>query len=297
MIGKVRIQGFRGLNVNTELKRVNIVAGENGTGKTSFLEALFLSTLFQSDMTDIDINNSFIYAMASRGDIISAFSTLSDSDVTLDNNTVTFKKKGPYNLEVYVNNEKTVEVVATRVSISMEGLSGPISLPTVRAINRVNNGYSPLYISTFFDNSGNPERIFSVARRKNRGIKSRFEILQDEYGVFKLYYDSLPAYVIGRGILKREMIRFGLDASNLLLIDEVEDSLHPDLVMQVLNDIKQSNTQTMLTTHVNEVIKMASKIFNDTEATVIYLAKRGYKTYRLSEITEFEEPLSWLGYV
>lgn len=297
VIGKVEIQGFRGLKVSAELKKVNIVVGENGSGKTSFLEAIFLSTIFQSDMNENDINSSFIYTMNSRGDILSAFSSLSDSLVTLDNNTVTFKKKDPYSLEVYVNDEEVAEINLKTASFSMEGVSGPVLLPVVKIHKKIYKGYSPIYISTFFDNSGNPERIFSIAKRKNREIKSRFEILQDEYGLFKLYYDSLPAYVIGRGILKREIIKFSLAASNLLLIDEIEDSLHPDLVIQVLNDIKQSNAQTIFTTHVNEVIRIASKVFDETEAIVLYLTKRGYRTYKLSEISEFEKPLSWLGYV
>ena len=306
MIRRAEVQGFRGLNVTADLKKVNIVVGENGTGKTSFLEALFLATLFQSDMSEADITNSFNYAMVSRGDMLSAFSALSDSTVTLmdedasstnGRNIVNFKKKDIYSLEVYVNDDKVAEISVKRAQISLEGLSGPIFLPVANLIKRVNNGYSPFYISTFFDNSTNPERIFSIARRKNKKIESKFEILQDEYGMFKLYYGSIPAYVIGRGILKREMIRLGLAASNLLLIDEIEDSLHPDLVMQVLQDIKHSNAQVVFTTHVNEVVKMASKVFDDNEVAVIYLTKRGYKVYRLSELSEFEKPLSWLGYV
>lgn len=248
-------------------------------------------------MNDSDIITSFTYAMSSRGDELSAFLSILDSVVTLDDSKVTFKRKDPYNLEVHVNDDKVAEINVKTASLSMEGLSGPVLLPLVRIHKRVNKGYSPIYISTFFDNSGNPERIFSIAKRKNKEIKSKFEILQDEYGQFKLYYDSLPAYVMGRGILKREMIKFGLVASNLLLIDEIEDSLHPDLIMQILNDIKQSNTQTVFTTHVNEVIKMASKVFDENEITILYLTRRGYKTYKLSEISEFENPLSWLGYV
>ncbi|BDC17750.1 hypothetical protein HS5_06400 [Acidianus sp. HS-5] len=267
------------------------MVGENGTGKTSFLEALFLSTLFQSDMSENDINTLFLYAMSSGGDSLSAFSSLSDSTVVLDNNTVTFKKKDSYSLEVDINGEKVTEVN------KMELLSEPLFSPSVKVYKKVDNGYFPVYISTFFDRSGNLERIFSIAKRKNRKIKTEFEILQDKYGQFKLYYDLLPAYVIGRGILKREMIKFGLKASNLLLIDEIEDSLHPDMIVQVLKEIREGNTQILLTTHVNEVIKMVNKIFDENEALVLYLTREGYKAYKLSEISEFEMPLSWLGYV
>ncbi|BCU67934.1 hypothetical protein HS7_13710 [Sulfolobales archaeon HS-7] len=297
VITKVNIDGFRGLKVNAELNKVNIVVGENGTGKTSFLEAIFLSTLFQSYENDSDFITSFTYAMNSRGDVLSAFSTLSDSVITIDHTTVSFRKKDLYNLEAYVNEDKVAEVNVKNALLSMEGLSGPLLLPLVVIQKKVNNGYYPIYISTFFDNAGNPEKIFSVAKRKNREIKSEFEILLDEYGQPRLHYNLLPAYVMGRGILKKEMIKFSLTASNLLLIDEIEDSLHPDLVMQVLNDIKQSGIQTIFTTHVNEVIKMASKVFDENESTILYFTRGGCKTYKFSEVSEFDKPLSWLGYL
>jgi AAA15 family ATPase/GTPase len=297
-ISEVAVEGFRGLKIDTELKRVNIVVGENGSGKTSFLESIFMSTLFQSDINDNDIHTSLIYMLSSRGDILSAFSTLSDSKVRLDDVITQFEKIDPYSIDVKVNNEKVAEIRVKSGILTTENLSGPLFLPILRIIKRVDIKYSPLYISTFFDSSGNPERIYSIAKRKNNKIESNFEILQDEYGQFRLYYDRLPAYVMGRGLLKRELIKLALMSSDILLIDEIEDSLHPDLVMEVLNDIKrEEGVQVIFTTHVNEVVKMAGKVLNDSEAQVIYLSKAGYKTYELSEISEFEKPLSWLGYV
>lgn len=297
-ISEVAVEGFRGLKIATELKRVNIVVGENGSGKTSFLESIFMSTLFQSDINDNDIQTSLIYMLSSRGDVLSAFSTLSDSKVRLDDVITQFEKIDPYSIDVKVNNEKVAEIRVKSGILTTENLSGPLFSPIPRVIKRVNIKYSPLYISTFFDSSGNPERIYSIAKRKNKKIESNFEILQDEYGLFRLYYDRLPAYVMGRGLLKRELIKLALTSSDILLIDEIEDSLHPDLVMEVLNDIKrEEGVQVIFTTHVNEVVKMAGKVLNDSEAQVIYLSKAGYKTYELSEIFEFEKPLSWLGYV
>nr|WP_011225225.1 AAA family ATPase [Sulfolobus islandicus]CAG38268.1 hypothetical protein [Sulfolobus islandicus] len=298
-ISEVKIEGFRGLEIASKLKRVNIVVGENGSGKTSFLESIFMSALFQSDINDNDVNTSLYYVLNSRGDMLSAFSSLSDSKVTLDNTTTQFKKVDPYSLDVEINNEKVAEIRIKSGILTTETLSGPLLLPVVKIVKRVEIKYSPIYISTFFDSSGNPERIYSIAKRKNREkIKSDLEILQDQFGLFKIYYGKLPAYVMGRGLLKRELIRLALMSSNILLIDEIENSLHPDLVMEVLKDIKdEENTQVIFTTHVNEVIKMAGKVFDNEEVQVLYLSRGGYKTYEISEISEFEKPLSWLGYV
>jgi len=295
-ISKVIVEGFRGLKIDTELKRVNIIVGENGSGKTSFLESIFMSTLFQSDMNDIQ--TSLIYMLNSRGDILSTFSTLSDSKVTLDGVITQFKKIDPYSIDVKINNEKVAEIRVKSGMLTTKKLSEPLFLPTISYIKRVNVKYSPLYISASFDSQSNTERIYSTAKRRNKEAKSGFEILLGGYGQFKLHYDGLPAYVMGRGLLKRELIKLALTSSDILLIDEIEDSLHPDLLMEVLNDIKrEEGVQVIFTTHVNEVVKMAGKLFNDSEAQVIYLSKVGYKTHKLSEIIEFEKPLSWLGYV
>jgi len=43
-ISEANVEGFRGLKIDTKLKRVNIVVGENGGGKTSFLESIFMTT-------------------------------------------------------------------------------------------------------------------------------------------------------------------------------------------------------------------------------------------------------------
>jgi Recombinational DNA repair ATPase (RecF pathway) len=211
IISEVAVEGFRGLKIATRLKRVNIVVGENGSGKTSFLESIFMSTLFQSDMSDYDINSSLLYMLNSRGDSLSAFSTLSSSKVKLDDVTIQLKRNDPYSLDVEINGERVAEITVKSISISLlEIQSMPIFLPTARIEKRIRTRYSPLYISTFFDSSGNPEKIYSIAKRKSKDkVRTGLEILQDVYGQFRLYYGTLPAYVMGRGLLKRELIKLG----------------------------------------------------------------------------------------
>jgi hypothetical protein len=125
-----------------------------------------MSTLFQSDINDNDIQTSVFYILNSRGDILSAFSTVSDSKVRLDDVITQFKKIDPYSIDVEINNEKVAEIRVKSGILITENLSGPLFLPIARTIKRVNIKYSPLYISTFFDSSGNPERIYSISKRK-----------------------------------------------------------------------------------------------------------------------------------
>lgn len=285
-INEVVVEGFRGLKVNVKLKRVNIVLGENGSGKTSFLESIFIPTLLQSELNNNDIRTLLLYTLSARGDVLSAIQTLSDSEVLIDGVTTKFKKIDPYTINIEINNIKVAEIKAKPWS------------PLTLAVLKTNNKYSlPLYISTSFDSSDNPKMIYDVVKRKIRG-ESTFDLLLDEHGRLTLYYDKLPVYVIGRGLLKRELIRLALMSSDILLIDEIESSLHQDLLTEVLNDIKrEQGSQVIFTTNSNEVMKIIGKTFNDSEAQIIYLSKAGYKTYNLSEITNFEKPFNWLGYV
>jgi len=285
-INEVVVEGFRGLKVNVKLKRVNIVLGENGSGKTSFLESIFIPTLLQSELNNNDIRTLLLYTLSARGDVLSAIQTLSDSEVLIDGVTTKFKKIDPYTINIEINNIKVAEIKAKPWS------------PLTLAVLKTNNKYSlPLYISTSFDSSDNPKMIYDVVKRKIRG-ESTFDLLLDEHDRLTLYYDELPVYVIGRGLLKRELIRLALMSSDILLIDEIESSLHQDLLTEVLNDIKrEQGSQVIFTTNSNEVMKIIGKTFNDSEAQIIYLSKAGYKTYNLSEITNFEKPFNWLGYV
>jgi len=52
-INTLSIENFRGINSDKlPIKKVNVIIGENGSGKTSFLEAVFLFT---------SVDNNFIH--------------------------------------------------------------------------------------------------------------------------------------------------------------------------------------------------------------------------------------------
>jgi energy-coupling factor transporter ATP-binding protein EcfA2 len=289
MVEKVRVRGFRGLNLELNLKRVNIIIGENGSGKTSLLEAIFLATLFQSDLNYFSSNFHFYYAMVSRGDPLSAFSTLGDSEVITDGTSVAFEKSDHRTLLVYVNGEKVAEVIVTDLLTR-----NPI--PIVKLLKPVQGGLSPFLITPYFDYNGVPETVFSLAELKSKATNG-FGIIRNEFGQFTLFYKDTPAFMIGRGVLKTELIKLILSFSNPVLIDGLESSLHPDNLREVLSAIKRSDAQVLFTTYSDDVLKLAGKLFGDDEAQVIYLWKGGHKEYKLSELSEFEKPLSWVGYI
>jgi len=309
MITKVSIKGFRGLNIEANLKKINVVIGKNGTGKTSFLEAIFLSSLFYSEYTENEINELVAYTFNSRGNTFSSYLTIEDTEILMwDGNEelkLIFKRKDPYTLNIlYPDSKKPVaNIIVENLKIRFpEGVNIPASWPFVRFKQKIiKRKEFPVYISTHFDSYSIPEKIVSYAR--NKGIKSNFEILQDAYGFYTLHEikdnKAIPAYVIGRGLLKEELIRDSLSYASLLLADEIEDSLHPDMLIRVLKSIKESSTQVIFTTHSNEVIKFMTDIFEDNEVNIISLFKGGeYRIYpQMSLFKDLEKPLSWIGYL
>ena len=313
MLTKVSIKGFRGLNVEVNLKKINVVVGKNGTGKTSFLEAIFISSLFYSQYTEHEIEGLLLYTLNSRGNAFSSYFTIGNAEVTMwDENKelkVVYKREDPYTLDIYCQEKPVANILVEPLRlIFSEGANIPSYTIRVKVKQKESlQGILPVYLSTHFDSSGIPEMIISKARynkaRYKEIKKSNFEILQDVYGSYNLHYLSeekaIPAYVIGRGLLKEELIRDSLSYASLILIDEIEDSLHPDMVIKVLKDMKESNAQVIFTTHSNEVVKFMTNIFEDVEANIIYLFGVGdYKVYyEPSLFKDFEKPLSWVGYL
>ncbi|MCG3109002.1 DNA replication and repair protein RecF [Metallosphaera sp. J1] len=300
MIKSISIDGFRGLKFNDKVSRVNLIIGENSSGKTSFLEAIFFSTLLLSNRVMMsDANSQLIYMFNSRGEALSSFATIGDSLIHIDNNEIKIKRVSPLELSVLLDNREIAKITVERISFSHNEGSGAVLIPTLSVKDtRGTSDYFPVYISVYFDNFDNPERIISYS--KKAGGKSQFEILKDDYDQFKLFYSSLPVYSVGRGFLKKELIRASLSYANILLVDEIEDSLHPDYVRDVLKSLLDAReVQSFIVTHSNEVIKMASRLASDSSDIAIYYfnRERKYAKYSLTDLSSFDSPLSWAGYI
>jgi len=307
MISKVSIKDFRGLNVQADLKKINVVVGKNGTGKTSFLEAIFLSSLFYSRYAESEIEALALYTLNSRGNAFSSYLTIENAEVSMwDDNEelkVIYKRDDPYTLNVLYPEKPIASLTLEPFKVSYAGgISTPSYTLRVKLKQKeLRQRVFPVYLSTRFDSVDIPEKIISYAKYK--GVKSNFEILQDEYGSYTLHRiidnKAIPVYLIGRGLLKEELIKDSLSYASFVLIDEIEDSLHPEMVMRVLKSMKETKSQVIFTTHSNDVIEFMTNIFEDDEVNIIYLFGVGdYKVYyKLSLFKDFEKPLSWVGYL
>ncbi|BDC17416.1 AAA family ATPase [Acidianus sp. HS-5] len=296
------INGYRGISAeNIPLNKVNIIIGENGSGKTSFLEAVFLVTLLNSAYPLDERMNWLTHTFFSRGDVLSSILTLEDSTIKLDDNKVEIKKEGIDTIRL-VSDYTSVKISLKRSMVVPENALPVIAYSPSYEVEKSNVGvFTPVYITSYFDAFDNPERIISKAKRK--GFESNdLEILRDEVtGYYKLFKGYLPVYVLGRGMLKRELIKASLKFCDVLLVDEVEDSLHPDMLLNVIKETKESNATLFITTHSNEVLKMAYNVYEKEKLNIIVMKDRRVIAYNnpkdVEAIMSLEPSLSWIKYV
>ena len=297
-INTLSVENFRGINSDKlPIKKVNVIIGENGSGKTSFLEAVFLFTLIKSNYAEAEKQLWLNHMFSSRGDPISSILTLQNSSITINDETLKIIRRGRDRIDIQLGNAKLNISLRRSVLFSESGIAGNLYLPQYE----IEGGgeFTPVYITLYFDSYNIPESIISNAKKRSK--LEGLEILKDEVtGQFKLYKDDLPVYVMGRGILKELLIESSINFADVILVDEIEDSLHPDMLIQLMEKMDKANSAFFLTTHSNEVLKIIYNKIKTTELNVIVLKDKRAKAYSEPEdakaIMEMEHSLSWIKY-
>jgi len=298
-INTLSVENFRGINSDKlPIKKVNVIIGENGSGKTSFLEAVFLFTLIKSNYAEAEKQLWLNHMFSSRGDPISSILTLQNSSITINDETLKIIRRVRDKIDIQLGNAKLLNISLRRsVLFSESGMAGTLYLPQFE----IEGGgeFTPIYITLYFDSYNIPESIISNAKKRSK--LEGLEILKDEAtGQFKLYKDDLPVYVMGRGILKELLIESSINFADVILVDEIEDSLHPDMLIQLMEKMDKANSAFFLTTHSNEVLKIIYNKIKTTELNVIVLKDKRAKAYSEPEdakaIMEMEHSLSWIKY-
>jgi len=297
-INTLSVENFRGINSDKlPIKKVNVIIGENGSGKTSFLEAVFLFTLIKSNYSEEEKQLWLNHMFSSRGDIISSILTLQNSSITINDETLKIIRRGRDRIDIQLGNAKLNISLRRSVLFSESGIAGTLYLPQYE----IEGGgeFTPVYITLYFDSYNIPESIISNAKKRSK--LEDLEILKDEVtGQFKLYKDDLPVYVMGRGILKELLIESSISFADVILVDEIEDSLHPDMLIQLMEKMDKANSTFFLTTHSNEALKIIYNKIKTTELNVIVLKDKRAKAYNEPEdvkaIMEMEHSLSWIKY-
>ena len=288
------VNNFRGIEAsNLQIKRVNVIIGKNGSGKTSLLEAVFLFTLLKSTYTDEVVLTWLSHVFQSRGDLVSSIVTLQDSAVSVDGETLTIKRKFG-GIEMNLNGS-TVARVYFRPSA--EGNAYSLSVELNRG--GIEGEYTPVYISTRFDSVNIPETIVSMAKKKAK-LEGLDILREDLTGAYLLHKDGIPVYVLGRGTLKRLLIEAATKFADVILIDEIEDSLFPLESFKVLaKEIAESNSTFFVVTQSHEMLRAIYDSIK--EISVIIMKDRKARSCSdpesVDSLMAMDNPLGWVYFV
>lgn len=282
MLKSVQIKNFRSLrNIRIEpLKRVNLIAGQNDTGKTTLLEALRLllnpngpgncgnlPNEFRGGSGSGDSNENFwkwlIYNKDSK--------TASEIRATLDTG-------GKFGIMLRLDEPSDIE----RRNLSIDKVAGNLGVIRCFQLGQRPAGFPRAEI--FSSRPGNPTQdaidynrvILKRGKRKVedllRKIDSRVESiepLQAAQNQGPLIYvdvglkEMIPVTHMGQGFNRLLDIYSELIAGevNVLLIDEIENGLHHSVMAMVweglFNAVKELDIQIFATTHSWECILAA----------------------------------------
>ena len=104
-----------------------------------------------------------------------------------------------------------------------------------------------------------PDRIATLISYLFPNINLGFSITEDQRVYLKVQEDGLelPPVCIADGLYKLLAILTALELKpSLLIIDEVENSLHPETLEKLLDELKSSETTVIITTHSPVVVDM-----------------------------------------
>jgi AAA15 family ATPase/GTPase len=273
---------FRKLRLS-ELKRVNLIAGKNNTGKTGILEAIFL-------LLNLEEISNFpeLFRKGAAGDLMENFwkwqfhnrDTSKPFKVSASS-----RRHGKVNLH-FGSIEKedgfTFRSRMGQISFGVQhllpnGNPGTYPIPGLQAAAISIQQRRPEEDAQFFDRvvlqQGGEERLEQLARQIEPRLKSIRSI--KPYGASLLYIDlglpeKIPATHLGQGFLRLLSIYSQLIAGGhkIVLIDEIENGLHHSILKQIWTGLlglaEREDVQIFATTHSYECIQAAHSAFAET---------------------------------
>ena len=298
-IKTVKLENFRGLSGTISLNRgLNIILGPNNSGKTTLLEALLFTSII--NYSDVREGLSKILVMeAARGSERHAFESIVP-DINLSSIACVKLNNGEEScIEIAksvrlasqgVQIESIVDVMLTSkhrnckiifsfgsagVGIHAEGnecLAGPLSLGSITSGVLP---YNIIDVLVGYIKKSNPE-ILNKIKVRIGGEVYTIDLGADPWNnMVALVIDntskrSIVFYSLGRGVQRAFQISLLAEVSNILLIDEIESAMHPELLADVARILaeKAREKQIIVTTQSREAaVMLASAILDHDHVT------------------------------
>ncbi len=275
MITTLKIENFRlfkHLEIK-DLKRVNLFAGKNNSGKTALLEALRISAAGE----DISVMR---YILQQRGETISNFWDMYDSyfyrpaldDMRSQKNEMLRFRINKFSFQRRYEGERNVQYLVVR------GSANPLN-----ANNLANNLPSPLlprdkYIYVPFSASDHfplgyywdqvaltpkEDKVIEILRETILPNLVRLDVQQNDRIMVRLLEEErpIPLKNLGDGAQRMLLIAIALVMAkdNVLLIDEIETGLHYSVLEKIWGIIfkysEELNVQVFATTHSQDALR------------------------------------------
>lgn len=277
-------KGFKKSLKVSNLNKINIIAGDNNVGKSSFLEAIYLL----ANMNDI---NELLDLYRRRGKFVNKFSAqwikdefkaynlsgvfagndvevygqkINEEDLTIDksdylasiNIKSSFDKDKEFNssarLFLHKGFEQSYEKIA---SVCATTFSSPFSILNKELINE--------YHEKCIDNKVYDDIIRFIRENIDDKIKAIHKVGDDVR--FKVEHDDFNEAVdltqFGEGLQRIFYISLQISSAQngIMCIDEIENAIHHSLLIKFTGFIQRIaerfNVQLFITTHSNECIK------------------------------------------
>jgi AAA15 family ATPase/GTPase len=287
MLKSVHIKNFRGFRdlMIEPLKRVNLIIGQNNTGKTGVLEAMSLLLWEPSPVNCQDLPS--LFRSAGQGDLNETFWTWLFYNKSLAQNTeihASFDNKKEFELAL----QPKRGMALPHGTFQNVGTLGFATCYVSGGQNRHNAGFKPAIFSTHpsdpTKNAIEYNRVILKRRKKQveemlREIEPRLETLEalQTSQLAPLIYadlglsEMIPVTQLGQGFNRLLDMYSEVVASDAkaLLIDEIENGLHYSVLPVIWKGLflaaKEVDVQIFATTHSWECVLAADQAAREGE--------------------------------
>ena len=315
LIRKVEINGLRGLKGEVEFNRgLNLIIGQNNSGKTTILEAI-LSSLLLSLEDLAHIMDNFMVLEAARGNLKCSLafivpngsghvcSIVETNDSTSKECIEISKRKKGLTLPILKVPMTSIRAVVSienkerkkRVDISPKETSLRVHLeenssdkPLINAkVGVVPSGilpYNRTECMLEYLRDHNPNSLVTIKLgRKEYGLKLGTDEFGDPLAFVKHGNELIPFYSVGKGLQRAFQILMSGMLYDILMIDVIENAMHPELLAQVVENLVNlaKDKQIILTTQSLEAAFMLASSFlglkptTDREAILHKIEEQG----------------------